>query len=276
MSDAPTGPDPVLLAEHTWQECAEFAKADRRVIIPLGSTEAHGPHLPMDVDTHSADTVARMLAGRIDAVVAPVVPYGYAQMWMGFPGTMSLSPTTFIAVLTELSMSLVKHGFRRIVLLNGHRPNGTSVDVAARHVVDEVGTADPLEISALSYWEPGAARVHAIRKSAVGGMGHACELETSVHLWSRPHLVHMDRLEGVETPLVGWDLVAPGPAARTYQVWPEAAAKDVAVFGDPSVATAESGEAFLEAIVGGLVELFERLDRGEGGTYASRSEDDAD
>jgi len=86
----------------------------------------------------------------------------------------------------------------------------------------------------------------------------------------------MDRLEGVDTPLVGWDLVAPMPAARTYQVWPEAAAKDVAVFGDPSVASAESGEAFLEAIVGGLVDLFEGLDRGEGGTYAARTEDEAD
>ena len=275
MSEA-AGPDPVLLAEHTWQEVATFAEEGRRVIIPIGSTEAHGPHLPIDVDTHSADTVARMLAARIDALVAPVIPYSYAQMWMGFPGTMSLTPSTFIDVLSEISLSLVKHGFRRIVLLNGHRPNGTSVDVAARHVVDQVDTDEPLEISALSYWEPGAARVHAIRKSAVGGMGHACELETSTHLWSRPHLVHMDRLEGVDTPLVGWDLVAPMPAARTYQVWPEAAAKDVAVFGDPSVASAESGEAFLEAIVGGLVDLFEGLDRGEGGTYAARTEDDAD
>ena len=65
MTETPTGPDPILLAEHTWQEVAGFVEEDRRVIIPLGSTEAHGPHLPLDVDTHSADTVARQLAGRI-------------------------------------------------------------------------------------------------------------------------------------------------------------------------------------------------------------------
>jgi hypothetical protein len=112
---------------------------------------------------------------------------------------------------------LIRGGFRRVMILNGHRPNGTAVDVAARRVVDEHGGARPVEITALSYWEPSAAELHALRRSKVGGMGHACELETSFQLARRPHLVHMERLDGVHTPLVGWDLVAPVEPTRTYQ-----------------------------------------------------------
>ena len=240
------------------------------MIVPAGSTEAHGPHMPLDTDTHQADTVARLLAERVGALVAPALPYGYAEMWMGFPGTITLSPETFQTVLAEVCGSLVRGGFRRVLILNGHRPNGTSVDVAARRVVDEHGATHPVQITAVSYWEPSAAELHALRRSEVGGMGHACELETSFQLAHRPHLVHMERLDGVHTPLVGWDLVAPVEPSRTYQAWPSAAGDDVAVFGDPRSASAESGEAFLEAIVTGLVGLVERLEAGEAASYGER------
>jgi creatinine amidohydrolase len=269
----PPQPPTVRLAERTWQEARQLVAEDRLVIVPIGSTEAHGPHMPLDTDTHQVDTVAQLLAERVGAVVAPALPYSYAQMWMGFPGTITLSPTTFADVLVEIGLSLVRHGFRRIMLLNGHRPNGTSVDVAARRIVDAAGGERPLEISALSYWEPGAAEVHALRRSPVGGMGHACELETSFQLATRPHLVHMERLDGVHTPLVGWDLVAPVEPARTYQVWPEAGREDVAVFGDPRSASADSGHAFLGAVLDGLERMVRRLEAGEGGTYAERKEE---
>ena len=229
--------------------------------------------MPLDTDTHQADTVARVLAERVGAVVAPALPYGYAEMWMGFPGTMTLSPETFQTVLTEVCGSLVRGGFRRVMILNGHRPNGTAVDVAARRVVDEHGGKRPLQITALSYWEPAAAELHALRISPVGGMGHACELETSFQLASRPQLVHMERLDGVHTPLVGWDLVAPVEPSRTYETWPSAGAEDVAIFGDPRSASAESGERFLEAIVTALARLVEELDSGGATTYGERPDD---
>lgn len=254
----------------TWEEARAAVAQNRLVIVPIGSTEAHGPHLPLDVDTHQADHVATCLAERVGAVVAPVLPFSYAQTWMGFPGTISLTAETFQQVLVEVAQSLVHHGFRRIMLLNGHRPNGTSVDVAARRVIDGLAPDVELQLSALSYWEPGAARVHSLRRSRVGGMGHACELETSFQLATRPELVHMERLDGIHAPLVGWDLVAPGEPARTYEQWPAASASHVAIFGDPSVASAESGERFLEAVVDGLEELVRRLESGVGGSYAER------
>jgi creatinine amidohydrolase len=260
----------VLLAEHTWPEAAELAAENRLVIVPIGSTEAHGPHMPLDTDTHQADTVARRVAERVGGVAAPAVPYGYAEMWMGFPGTITLAPETFQQVLFEIGVSLVRQGFRRLWLLNGHRPNGTAVDVAARRIIDSSSKEEPVQITALSYWEPAAAELHALRRSEVGGMGHACELETSFQLATRPHLVHMERLEGVHTPLVVWDLVAPGEPSRTYEPFPTAADGHPAIFGDPRSASAESGERFLETIVTALVDLAGRLDRA-GGTYAERS-----
>jgi creatinine amidohydrolase len=214
--------------------------------------------------------VAALLAERVDAVVAPTLPFSYAATWMGFAGTVSLSAPTFQQVLVEVVQSLVAHGFRRIMILNAHRPNGTSVDVAARRVVDALPPDAELQISALSYWEPGAARVHALRRSRVGGMGHACEFETSFQLATRPELVHMERLEGVHAPLVGWDLVAPGEPARTYEPWPAPSEAHPAIFGDPTVASAESGAAFLDAVVDGLVEFVRRLESGAGGSYAER------
>src|SRR5919197_3331937 len=126
----------VRLSELTWEEAREAVAANRLVIVPIGSTEAHGPHLPLDVDAHQAAHVAELLAERGGALVAPVLPYSYAVTWLGFAGTMSLSAVTFQQVLVEVVESLVAHGFRRVMILNGHRPNGTSVDVAARRVID--------------------------------------------------------------------------------------------------------------------------------------------
>jgi len=261
----------VRLGHHTWQEAATLAEEDRLVIVPCGSTEAHGPHLPLDVDTHQADAVATLLAGRVEAVVAPVLPYGYAEMWMGFAGTITLTPETFEQVLVEIGRSLVRHGFRRIMLLNGHRPNGTAVDVAARRIADEAPPGSGLQISALSYWEPSAEELHAARRSALGGMGHACELETSVQLATRPHLVRMATLAGVAAPLVAWDLVGPSEPTRTYG--PATGPRDgnIAIFGDPHAASADSGERFLELIVDGLERLVRSLDAG-GGTYTTTTE----
>jgi creatinine amidohydrolase len=257
----------------TWQEAKAAAEAGRVMIVPVGSTEAHGPHLPLDVDTHQAGHIAGLVAERTGAVVAPPLPYGYATTWMGFAGTVTLQASTFETVVYEIVTSLLQHGFEKLIVLNGHRPNGTVIDVAARRAIDDLPAGRAAEVTALSYWEPGAAAVHALRRSKVGGMGHACEFETSVQLATRAELVHMERLEGVHTPLVGWDLVAPVTPARTYGPWPAPSAEHPAVFGDPSVATAESGHAFIDAVVDALVDFVNELKTGQGGSYAERDQE---
>src|SRR5215210_1679648 len=122
----------VHIAQMTWQEARDAFARNPLVIVPVGSTEAHGPHLPLDVDTHQAAHVAERLAERTGAIVAPTLPYGYATTWMRFPGSFTLSAETFQLVVTEIVQSLVAHGVRRVLILNGHRPNGTAIDVSAR------------------------------------------------------------------------------------------------------------------------------------------------
>ena len=260
----------VHLAHLTWEE-AEIAVAQNKlVILPTGATEAHGKHLPLDVDKHQVATVAEQLATRVDALTAPALPYGYSTTWMGYPGTMTLSAETYQQVLVEVVSSLVDHGFHRVLILNGHRPNGTSCDVAARRVIDAYAHKKPVQITAVSYWEPGAMEVHSLRTSEVGGMGHACEMETSFQLATRPKLVKMERIQDVETPLVRWDLVAPVEPFRTYVSWPTAADGHPGIFGDPHKASAEAGEKYLEAVLSGLERMLREIEEG-GGSYTPRS-----
>jgi creatinine amidohydrolase len=247
------------MAHMTWEEIKDAIAAERMVIVPCGATEAHGPHMPTDTDTHQAEYMAIRLAERVNAVVAPPVAYGVSKTFEHFAGTISLSIVTYQQVVYEVGAALIKQGFKHVLLLNGNRPNGTSNDAVARRLIDDLDQGYDVKVTAVSYWEPGAEAVHALRKSGVGGMGHGGEFETSFQLATRPELVHMDRLEGVHAPLVAWDLVAPGEPSRTYARRPTPETNHASIFGDPSEASAESGHAFVDAAVDGLVKMIEGL-----------------
>ena len=248
------------MAHMTWEEIRDAIAAQRMVILPTGATEAHGPHLPTDVDTHQAEEMAVLVAEQINAVVAPPLAYGVSKTFEHFCGTISLSVETYQEILFEIGSALIRQGFKHILLLNGNRPNGTSNDAVARRLVDELDLEFDFKVTAVSYWEPGANAIHALRTSKVGGMGHGGEFETSFQLKTRPKLVHMERLEGVYTPLVGWDLVAPVTPARTYSRRPDPETNHASVFGDPHVASAESGDRFIRAAVDALVEMIQTLE----------------
>jgi creatinine amidohydrolase len=254
------------MAHMTQMEIAEAIAAKRPVILPTGATEAHGPHMPTDTDTHQAEHVAVLLAARLGAVVTPPVAFGISKTFENFPGTISLTIPTYQTMLFEIASALVRQGFTHVIILNGNRPNGTANDAVARHLIDELDAEHDFKVSAVSYWEPGAARVHEMRKSVVGGMGHGCEFETSFQLATRPDLVKMDRLKGARYGPVGWDLVAPTNPTRTYARRPRPEAGHAAIFGDPTQATAEAGEAFIAAVVDALEETFRNLQ----GSYQER------
>lgn len=236
------------------------------VIVPTGATEAHGPHMPLDTDTHQAEHIAIELSKRIDAVVAPPLSYAISKTFENFPGTISLAIPTYQQVLYEVGSALIKQGFKHLLLLNGNRPNGTSNDAVARRLVDDLDCDHEFKVTAVNYWEPGANAVHAIRSSRIGGMGHGGEFETSFQLATRPELVNMENLTGVEAPLVGWDLVAPMVPVRTYSRRPRPESGHPAIFGDPSSANAEAGKHFIEAVVDGLVDMMNSLQ----GSYESK------
>ena len=250
----------------TQMEIADAIAAGRSVIVPTGATEAHGPHMPVDTDTHQAEHIAVRLAERIGAIVAPPVAYGVSMTFEHFPGTISLSIPTYQLMLFEIGAALVKQGFAHVILLNGNRPSGTANDQVARHMVDQLDTAHTFKVSAVSYWEPAADKIHAMRKSVVGGMGHGCELEASFQLAIRPELVKMEKLKGAKYGPVGWDLVAPTNPTRTYARRPRPEAGHAAIFGDPTVASAEMGHKSIEIIVDVLEETFKNLQ----GSYQDR------
>ena len=251
-----------LLGECTYDEVAQAIAANMLVIVPTGATEAHGPHLPTDTDSHQATEMAKRLAERIDAVVAPTLEYGVSKTFEHFPGTISLSIPVYQEVVYEVGAALVKQGFRRILLLNGNRPNGTSNDAVSRRLIDDLDTEYDFQITNVSYWEPAMEQIDALRKSPRGGMGHGGEFETSLQLCMRPHLVEMQRLEGVTMPLVGWDLVETGVTARTYGRRPTLETNHASIFGDPRSASAESGRDFIDAVVDGLASMMSAVQVG--------------
>ncbi len=249
----------VRLAHMTCDEVREAIAAEKLVVLPTGATESHGPHMPCDTDTHQADYMAVALAERIDAVVAPAIPYAVSKTFEHFPGTISLSIPAYQELVYEVGAALIKQGFSDLLILNGNRPNGTSNDAVARRLIDDFDKDHDFRVTAVSYWEPGAAAIHALRKSEIGGMGHGGEFETSFQLATRPELVKMDRIEGVYTPLVGWDLVAPVEPSRTYRRRPNPATNHASIFGAPHFASAAQGEIFLDATIDALVDMIRNL-----------------
>lgn len=254
------------MSSMTQMEITKLIAEHKAVILPTGATEAHGPHMPTDTDTHQVEYIALKLAEKIDAIVAPPVAYGISKTFEFFPGTISLTIPTYQTMIFEIGAALIRQGFRHLIILNGNRPNGTANDAVARHLVDELDKEFEFVVSAVSYWEPAAERINAMRKSVVGGMGHGGELETSFQLATRPQLVKMAELAGAKYGPVGWDLVAPTNPTRTYMRRPRPAAGHAAIFGDPTKASAEAGEAFIATAVEVLAETFNNLQ----GSYQER------
>lgn len=115
------------LPHMTWPEVEEALKRTDVVVIPVGSIEQHAKHLPLGMDSYGAVETCKLIAQKAEVIVAPVVLAGLSSHHMGFPGTITLTPETFEAVVYETSLSLIKHGFRKILFYNGHGGNTASV-----------------------------------------------------------------------------------------------------------------------------------------------------
>lgn len=208
------------LGETTWPQ----VEGRPVVLIPVGSTEQHGPHLPFRTDAIVAEAVAVALATRIDgAVVAPVLAYGASGEHADFPGTLSIGLEVLGGVLVELGRSATLWA-ASVVFVNGHGGNVTAVDAATRLLVEEGRDVR---------WVPCA---------APGGDAHAGRTETSLLLHLAPALVRIEHAEAGETRSMPELL----PALRASGV---RAVSPNGVLGDPTGATAAEGEAVLERMV---------------------------
>lgn len=127
-----------LFGEMTWVEVRDLDK-DRVVLVPVGTLEDHGLHLPIDTDVRLAGEVCRLAAEKApdEVVLIPPVVYGYSPHHMDFPGTVTVYWSTFVEYLLDVCRSLARHGFRRILIVNGHGSNQNLVEMVARLTVVE-------------------------------------------------------------------------------------------------------------------------------------------
>lgn len=224
-----------LLEEMSWEEVKEYLEKDDRVILPLGATEQHGRHLGLGTDFIEAEAIARGAGERTLVAVAPVLAYGMSYPQLAFPGTFSLRPTTLIAVLEDLFRSLFRHGFRRVLVVNGHGGN-TAALASALHMVsnDLVG----LEAKTFEWWTD--AEAYRVVTETLGPQigSHASPGETAFMLAVRPGAVKMNRLTGRDAPAdTGRDFVTMQNFAQKYP--------DGIIGRDPHTATAKAGQALL-------------------------------
>jgi creatinine amidohydrolase len=246
----------------TWPEINEAIEQQKAIILPVAATEQHGHHLPLDVDVMLSNSVCRAAGERSPEtmLVMPPVTYGYCHHVMDFPGTINVSPTTFVSLLLDITRSLAYHGFKRIVIVNGHGSNHPLVEQAGR----QTNLQTDALCCTLSWWQLAADYWNQeVRESGPGGCAHACELETSMYLHLAGDDVRRDRVRGAYPDFVTsvpdgdrWqtvDLTLPnGPAGIIG--W-TSKYSETGAFGAPELGTAEKGEKIFEKSVEQLIEL---------------------
>src|SRR5256714_11179189 len=239
----------------TWPEINDAVDLGKVCIVPCGAVEQHGAHLPLDVDIVCRPLLEKN-TGRLipdKMLVLPTVCYGYTGHVMDFPGTINNHYQHFIDHVLDITKSLAYHGFKKILLLNGHGSNMPNLDLVARRTNLETDA----ECILAAWWN-----LLTVDKSFLprwreskfpGGCAHACELETSLYMYLDGGNVRTDLIKSGEISFntenneFNWvDLFAAGPA--TVISW-TSSYSETGVLGDAELATAEKGrEAYEEAV----------------------------
>jgi creatinine amidohydrolase len=234
-------------------ELRGLAKKEAVVIVPVASTEQHGPHLPTQVDCLLVGEIANRTAAQaskhIPTLVTPVVWTGLAEHHMSLGATISLDFDTFLSVLRGVCRSLTRQGFRNILLLNGHGGNIAALTV----IVNELAPQLDAPIATATYWllaQPAFAKI--LEKQA--NVRHACEAETSMVLALKPELVDVSQIPnavGPTSPELA-DIIGTS-AAHRWQSFRSRTSHGA--IGDPRAATSEKGEQLLQAAADAVTSL---------------------
>lgn len=254
--------------ELTWPEINEAVDMGKIPILPVGSVEQHGHHLPLKVDHLCASAVATEAARLAPdkALVMPAVTYGYVHHVMDFPGSINIHHEHFIQYCLDITKSLAYHGFKKIILVNGHGSNHNLIDTVSRRTIVETDAS----CSFCSWWQLLKVDPEFDKKwrESVypGGCSHAGELETSMLMHLAPDSVRTDRIKSeiAKTNKMGskyvWtDLFAKGAIGLVE--W-TSQYSDSGVMGEAEKATAEKGRiCFEEAsknLAGWVEEYYDR------------------
>jgi creatinine amidohydrolase len=234
------------LFELTSSEVSERLASTAMAVLPLGSVEQHGPHLPCGTDAIASESVARALADRVGALYAPFCPYGVTPIHAGHPGTVSLSRQTFEALLTDVSAELIAMGASRLVYVNWHELNTPSAEAVATELQDRTG--------ARVYIAQACYVAQRLFKDDGGELTHGGGIETLAVLAHDPSLV---RFERVTAPGPAPAAVAADQMRRSREVYGFVTdVKEVAPegwYGDPGWATSERAAKFPDVVVDDIV-----------------------
>lgn len=239
-----------------WQELTspDFRAIDRAtpVVLPVAAIEQHGPHLPLATDRMIAEHFVAELNQRLGAGVLtlPTVAVGCSDHHMDFAGSLTLAQETFIAVCLQSLDAARRHGFRNFLVLNAHGGNQGACQV----LLERFGADHPdCQIAAATWWRAASEALMPLNETGPGGVGHACEFETSLMLLISPHLVRMEAIEPqANVPTFDW---AEGDLLRSPRVALFRTMKQMTphgAYGDPSQATVAKGAQITKIVCDAL------------------------
>jgi len=249
--------DSILLENLTWLDVQEYLKKENVILLPVGSLEQHGPHLPLATDSINVQFLAVNAAEACQVLVAPTVRPGVSFNHMKFPGTMTLRPETLVELISDMVNSLVSHGFRKIILLNGHGGNNAAIELAAIKLKEN----HPKVVIGV---------LHAWLLSKEGGkvlecpiQYHADEGETSEMLVSAKPLVRMERaikeIPHSRSGLFSFQITEVFGQTTFYGLPKTHTVTQSGIFGDATLATEEKGRVLFDEEVKNLIQEIERL-----------------
>ena len=248
--------------ELRWKEIAALDRGKTLVIQPTGAIEQHGPHLPLDVDIFNSSQIATRAVARarelgMDSVfVAPPIWWGTSPHHLAFPGTISLRMETMSDLLIDIASSFAAHGFYRMLWLNGHGGNQGVLTATALRCSEVVGITPAV----VSYWQLIRDALREIGESANGGMGHACEMETSVQLHLRGERVAMETAStDIPRQLTAYSCVDFRNSGPVMMPWDFLRDSKEGTMGDPTLASSDKGRRIVDAAVDRVVDLSREL-----------------
>ena len=245
----------MLLERCTWQEVEAYLEGDKGILLPVGSTEQHGPNGLIGTDAICAELVARGVGETTGAIVAPTLNFGMAQHHMAFRGTMTLRPQTLLAVLVDLLNSLAQHGFERCLVVNGHGGNMATIMTAfselhAAASLSPESRTGRLRCRMRNWW--GSPAVAELQKELFGERdgSHATASEISVAQYACPDAIKRAPMSPVlAPPSSGFT-----DAADFRRRYP-----DGRIGSDPSLADPAHGERLYQVAVTALSEDYRKF-----------------
>ena len=237
----------MLLYMSTWAEIEQFLQRSRTIVIPIGSNEQHGPTGLLGTDWMCPEIIARQAQKDADILIAPTFNIGMAQHHLGFPGTISLRPSTFMAAIGDWVRSLAAHGFEKILFLNGHGGNVASIEAAFSEIYAEASFARRpagFALKLCNWWDLEGVNELAKQQFPTGHGVHATPSEIAVTQWAYPDSI---KTADYSPQIANW-----GPIREAADF--RARHPDGRMGSDPAQASPEKGGELVRAAVSALIQ----------------------